>query len=181
MFLRRDIPGEADARFDDPREVRLERGVIVFFLCAVPHVVRLVDERLIGDVLVLRDAAHFAQGLLHKLHNAARFRVQHVAVGVERVEDFGGLGAGHELVLDAREDREGLAAVCRGAARRGRHAVVVNEGRGVAIRALLVLQFDKLAFGFVDSHGVHASFPSAPSGALSFLAARSASRRASAA
>lgn len=125
MFVGRDIAGKTYVGLDNLRKIRFKRGVVVLFLRTVPYVAGLVYKRLVGDILVLWDAAHLPQGFLQKLYDTARLCVQPVLVRGERIQNFRGLTSGLQLVLDARKESKGSvrdSPPCRAARWSRRHS-----------------------------------------------------------
>ena len=140
VLFRRAVVREADIRFEDLLKHRLEKRKIARLLRAVPDVVRLDKQLLVGDVLVHRDLLHIADVFDEQEHHALLLFVEFSLVRVEEFKQRDGLAAGGELIVLLAQNTHGLAAVRRRALGRGGRPIVKEQSHGVTVGGKLCLQ-----------------------------------------
>ena len=143
---------KADVRLEDLFKHRLEESKVARLLRAVPDVVRLDKQLLVGDVLVHRDLLHIADVLDEQKHHALLLFVEPGLVRVEEFEQRDGLPASRKLVVLLAQNTHGLAAVRRRALGRGGRAVVKEQAHRVAVGRELGLQSHQGLDRFIESH-----------------------------
>ena len=152
VLFRRAIVCEADVGLKDLFEHRLEESKVARLLRAVPDVVGLDKQLLVGDVLVHRDLLHIADVLDEQKHHALLLFVELGLVRVEEFEQRDGLPASRKLVVLLAQNTHGLAAVRRRALGRGGRAVVKEQAHGMAVGRELGLQSHQGLDRFIESH-----------------------------
>ena len=143
---------EADVGLEDLFKHRLEESKDARLLRAVPDIVGLDKQLLVGDVLVHRDLLHVADVLDEQKHHALLLFVEFRLVRVEEFEQRDGLFTGRELVVLLAQNTHGLAAVRRRALGRGGRAVVKEQAHRVAVGRELGLQSHQGLDRFIESH-----------------------------
>ena len=159
VLLRRAVVREADVRLHDLLEHRLEERKIARLLRAVPDVVGLHEQLLVGHALLHRGLLHVADVLEQQKHHALLLFIQLRLVRVEEFQQLDRFLAGGELVALLAQDAHGLAAVRRRAARRGGRAVVKEQAHGVIVGGHFRLQGHQGLLRFVESHRSSPRFP----------------------
>ncbi len=143
---------EADVGLENFLKHGLKESKVARLLRAVPDVVRLDKQLLVGDVLVHRDLLHVADILDEQEHHPLLLFVELRFARVEEFEQRDGLFTGRELVVLLAQNAHGLAAVRRRALGRGGRAVVKEQAHGVAVGRELGLQSHQGLDRFIESH-----------------------------